>query len=113
MLNLLYYLVSCAVRLSVILVVPVSDARRLKRIPERPPCDHKAFCISPYYVDNLPTLHTRPLQDITTTLYKVKNDVALTYIVDFFVIKNSQYSLRNSEFVLTRFRIVASNKRSI
>ena len=61
----------------------------------------------------LPTLHTRRLQAIATVLYKVKNNLAPPYIADLFEVNNSQYHLRNSEFVVPRFRTVAFGKHSI
>ena len=62
---------------------------------------------------NLPTFYTRRLQDIATIMYKVKNNLAPPYIADSFMVNNSQYSLRNSEFVLPRFQKVAYGKHSI
>lgn len=45
---------------------------------------------------NVPTLHTRRLQAI-----------------DLFVVTNSQYHLRNHNFVIPRFRTVAYGKHSL
>ena len=45
-------------------------------------------------------------------MYKVKNDKAPPYIVDLFVVTNSQYHLRSHDFVIPQFRIVAYCKHS-
>ena len=61
----------------------------------------------------LPTLYTRRLQAIATIMYKVKYGLAPPYIADLFVATNSQYHLRNSDFVIPRFRTVAYGKHSL
>ena len=50
---------------------------------------------------------------IATIVYKVKNNPAPPYIADLFEVNNSQHHLRNSEFVVPRFRTVAFGKHSI
>ena len=61
----------------------------------------------------LPTLHTRRLQAIATIMYKVKYGLAPSYNVDLFLVTNSQYHLRNSDFAIPRFRTVAYGKHSL
>ena len=91
-----------------------SDARKLERIQERALravyCDNKSTYEELLQKANLPTLYTRRLQDIATIMYK--NNLAPPYIADLFMVNNSQYSLRNSEFLLPRFQTVAYGKHS-
>jgi len=61
----------------------------------------------------LPTLHTRRLQAIAIIMYKVKNGQAPPYIAELFVVTNSQYHLRNSDFTISRFWTVAHGKHSL
>jgi len=61
----------------------------------------------------LPTLHTRRLQAIAAIMYKVKNGLAPPCIAELFVVTNSQYHLRNSDFTIPRFRTVAHGKHSL
>ena len=61
----------------------------------------------------LPALHTRRLQAIAIIMYKVKNGLAPPYIAELFVVTNSQYHLRNSDFTIPGFRIVARGKYSL
>ena len=61
----------------------------------------------------LPTLYTRRLQAIAILMYKVKNGLAPPYIADLFAVTNSQYHLRNHDFVIPRFRTVAYGKHSL
>ena len=94
-----------------------SDARKLERIQERVLravyCDHKSTYEELLQKAKLPTLYTRRLQAIATIVYKVKNNLAPPYIADLFEVNNSQHHLRNSEFVVPRFRTVAFGKHSI
>ena len=66
-----------------------SDARKLEQIQERAQlvvyCDNKSTYEELLHRSKLPTLHTRRLQVIAI----------LMYIVDLFVVTNSQYHLRN------------------
>ena len=43
-------------------------------------------------------------------MYKVKNGLVPVHIADLFVVTNSQYHLRNSDFAIPRFRTVAYGK---
>ena len=77
-----------------------SDARKLERIQERALravyCDNKSTYEELMHRANVPTIHTRRLQAI-----------------DIFVVTNSQYHLRNHNFVIPRFRTVAYGKHSL
>ena len=46
-------------------------------------------------------------------MHKVKNGLARPYIADLFVVTNSQYQLRNHDFIIPRFRTVAYGKHSL
>ena len=61
----------------------------------------------------LPTLRTRRLQTIAILMYKVKNGLVPPYIADLFIVTNSQYHLRNHDYVIPRFRTVAYGKHSL
>ena len=54
----------------------------------------------------LPTLHNRRLQDIAILMYKVKNDLVLSYISEIFTRKRTRYNLRNSDFEIPRFNTI-------
>ena len=94
-----------------------SDARKLERIQERALravyCDNKSTYEELLQRAKLPTLHTRRLQAIAITLYKVKKGLAPSYIADLFIVTNSHYHLRNSDFVIPRFRTVTYGKHSL
>ena len=45
--------------------------------------------------------------------YKVKNGLAPSYIADLFVVLSTHYNLRNSDFIIPRFRTVAYGKHSL
>ena len=62
---------------------------------------------------SLPTLYTRRLQDIAIMMFKVKNGLAPPYITDLFVVSSSHNNLKNSDFIIPRFRTVAYGKRSL
>ena len=94
-----------------------SDATKLERIQERALravyFDNKSTYDELLHGANVPTLHTRRLQAIAILMYKVKNGLPPPYIVDLFVVTNSQYHLRNHDFVIPRFRTVAFGKHSL
>ena len=46
-------------------------------------------------------------------MYKVKKGLAPSYVADLFTVTNSQYHLRNSDFVIPRFRTVTYGKHSL
>ena len=45
-------------------------------------------------------------------MFKVKNGLAPPYITDLFVVSSTHYNLRNSDFIIPRFRTVAYGKHS-
>ena len=55
----------------------------------------------------LPTLYNRRLQDIAILMYKVKYGMALRCVSELFTIKSTHQRLRNCDFELPRFDIVA------
>ena len=61
----------------------------------------------------LPTLYNRRLQDIASSMFKVKHSPVPVNISDLFNIKNTQYKLRNSDFELPRFETVRFGRNSI
>ena len=63
---------------------------------------------------SLPTLYTRRLQDIAIMMFKViKNGLVPPYITDLFVVSSTHYNLRNSDFIIPRFKTVAYGKHSL
>jgi len=59
------------------------------------------------------TLHTRPLQATAIIMYKAKKGLAPSYVANLFIVTNSQYHLRNSNFVIRRFRTVTYCKHRL
>ena len=62
---------------------------------------------------SLPTLYTRRLHDIAIMMFKVKNGLAPPYITDLFVVSSNHYNLRNSDFIIPRFKTVAYGKHNL
>ena len=60
-----------------------------------------------------PTLCNQRLQNIATLMFKVKHGICPTYLSDLFNLQTTQYSLRNSEFIIPRFNTVKYGKHSI
>ena len=54
----------------------------------------------------LPSLRNRRMQDIMIYMYKVKHGLAPKHISDTFTVKATQYSLRNSDYLIPRFNTV-------
>ena len=61
----------------------------------------------------LVTLNNQRLQNIAILIFKVKHGICPTYISDLLNLQTTQYSLRNSEFVIPRFHTVTYGKHSI
>ena len=61
----------------------------------------------------LPTLYNRRLQDIATLMYKIKYRMAYRCVSELFTIKRTHQSLRNCDFELPRFHIVAYGRHSL
>ena len=85
-----------------------SDTRKLERIQERALrsvyCDNVSSYEELLRRASLPTLYTRRLQDIAIMMFKAKNGLAPPYITDLFVVSSTHYNLRNSDFIIPRFR---------
>ena len=54
-----------------------------------------------------------PLKKTAILMFKVKHGICPTYISDLFYLQYTQYSLRNSEFVIPRFNTVTYGNHSI
>ena len=50
------------------------------------------------------------MQDIMIYMYKVKHGLAPKHVSDIFTIKATQYSLRNSDYLIPRFNTVVYGK---
>ena len=94
-----------------------SDSRKVERIQERAlRAVYKTKSDTYETLLNrarLPTLHNRRLQDIAIYMYKVKNKLSPISVAEIFTLKQSSYSLRNSDFNITRFNTVNYGKHSV
>ena len=94
-----------------------SDRRKLERIQERAlRATYKTRSASHQELldrAKLPTLYNRRLQDIASSMFKVKHSPVTVNISDLFNIKNTQYKLRNSDVELPRFETVRFGRNSI
>ena len=95
-----------------------SDARKIERIQERAlraVYSSKNLEYSDLLKEaGLPTLRERRLKDLAIFMYKVKNELAPSYIKDLFKLNNKNYSLRNADdFNIHRFNTVKTGKHSI
>ena len=94
-----------------------SDSRKVERVQERALRAVYRNRIDSY--ENLleraqlPTLLNRRLQDIAMLMYKVKNDLLPSSVTDIFSIKDSNYSLRNSDFSIPRVNTEKYGKHSL
>ena len=61
----------------------------------------------------LPSLRNRRMQDIMIYMYKVKHGLVPKHISDIFTVKATQYSLRNSNYLIPRFYTVIYRKHSL
>ena len=61
----------------------------------------------------LPILYNRRLQDIAILMYKMKYRMAHRCVSELFTIKRTHQSLRNCDFELPRFDIVAYGRHSL
>ena len=93
-----------------------SDRRKLERIHEwalrAMYKTRSASYQEPLDRAKLPTLYNRRLQDIATLMFKVKHSLVPVNISDLFIIKNTQYNLRKSDFELPRFETVRFGRNS-
>ena len=94
-----------------------SDSRKVERVQERGLravyCNKSATYEELLRMANLPTLYNRRLQEIAIIMYKVKYNIAPSYISDLFTISTSRYALRNSDFTIPRFNTVTHGKHTI
>ena len=94
-----------------------SDRRKLERIQERAlRATYKTRSASHQELldrAKLPTLYNRRLQDIASSMFKVKHSPVPVNISDLFNIKNTQYKLRNSDFEPPRFETVRFGRNSL
>ena len=94
-----------------------SDSRKVERVQERALRAVYRNRIDSY--ENLleraqlPTLLNRCLQDIAMLMYRVKNDLLPSSVTDIFSIKDSNYSLRNSDFSIPRVNTEKYGKHSL
>ena len=61
----------------------------------------------------LPALYNRRLQDIAILMYKIKYRMAHRCVSELFTIKSRHQSLRNCDFELPSFHIVAGGRQSL
>ena len=94
-----------------------SDKRKLERLQERALRviykSHTATYEELLRRADIPSLYNRRLQDITVLMYKVKHGLAPDCVSELFVRKGSTHTLRNSDFVLSRFETIRYGKHSV
>ena len=93
-----------------------SDSRKIERVQEKAlRAIYKAKAET--YEEllrraELPSLRNRRMQDMIY-MYKVKHGLAPKHISDIFTVKATQYFLRNSDYLISRFNTVAYGKHSL
>ena len=94
-----------------------SDSRKVERIQERALREVYKTKLDTYETHlnraRLPTLHNRRLQDIGIYMNKVKTKLSRVSASEIFTLKQSSYSLKNSDFNIIRFNIVNYGKHSL
>ena len=94
-----------------------SDIRKLECIQERALRAVYRDKLSNYSklldMASLCTLQNRRLQDIAILMYKVKSNLSPNYICNLFQRPNTNYTLRNNDYVLPRFNTVTFGKHSL
>ena len=94
-----------------------SDSRKLERVQERALraiyCDSNSTYPELLQRAKLPTLYNRRLQDIAILMYKVKNGLCPDYISSLFIIRRTQYNLRNNDFIIPRVNTTTYGKHSV
>ena len=87
-----------------------SDSRKVERIQERALRAVYKTKSDTYETHlnraRLPTLHNRRLQDIGIYMNKVKTKLSRVSASEIFTLKQSSYSLKNSDFNKTRFNML-------
>ena len=106
--SILPYLTCCH---SLWKVCKSSDSRQIERIQERALRAVYKSQTETYEElltrAKMPTLYNRRLQDIAILMYKIKYRMAHRWVSELFTIKSTHQSLRNCDFELPRFDIVA------
>ncbi len=94
-----------------------SDRRKLERIQERALravyCDKSSTYEILLHKSGLRTLQNQRLQNIAILMFKVKNHLCPSYIQELFKRPTANYTLRNNDFVIPRFKTVRYGKHSI
>jgi len=98
-------------------IIKASDTRKLETIQE------KAFraiyrdTASSYEklltAAGFQALFNRRLQDIAILMFKVKNNLFPQYIIDLSKRQQSNFNVRNADFVIPRFKTVTHGKHSV
>ena len=95
----------------------VADKRKIERLQEKALrvvyCDKSTPFAQLLIKANLPSLQNRRLQGIAILMYKVKSGSAAHYIKETPTTKETSYELRNSNFVIPKFRTVKDGQHSI
>ena len=80
-----------------------SDACKVERVQEQGLC--AVYCSK--------CATNEELLKIAVILYKVKNNIAPSYIAELFNKNTSRYALRNADFIIPRFNTVTHGKRRV
>ena len=95
----------------------VADKGKIERLQEKALrvvfCDKSMPYAQLLIKAYLPSLQNRRLQDIAILMYKVNSGSAPHYIKEMFILKETPCELRNSNFVIPKFRTVKDGKHSI
>ena len=94
-----------------------SDSRKIKRIQERALRAAYKSQTETYKElltrAKLPALYNKLLEDIAILMYKIKYSMAHRCVSELFTIKSTHQSLRNCDFELPHFDIVAYGRYSL
>lgn len=94
-----------------------SDRRKLEKINERGLravfCDWRSTYGELLERAKLKTLHNMRLQDIAVFMYKVKNKLLPSTVLELFETKATQYILRNADFNIPRYNSTSFGKHSL
>ena len=97
-------------------VIESSDKRKLERLQERglrAVLQDKSSSYDLLNKAKLVTSDNHRLRNIAILMFKVKHGICPTYISVLCNLQTTQYSLRNSEFVMPRFKTVMYGKHFI
>ena len=94
-----------------------SDVRKVERVRERGLRVANLSKSSSYEelspMAKLTTLGNHPLQEIAIIMYKVRNNIAPSYIAKLFTKNVSRYALRNADFTKPEFSKMTHAKHSL